>query len=156
VSWRLRRAGPDDEPFLEAMLLEALFVPPGVPRPGPDVLADPHLGAYVAGFGRSGDLGFVALDAETGAPIGATWVRLADPAAPGYGFVDATTPELTIAVVEGWSGRGLGAALLGALLDVVPRCSLSVDPRNPAVRLYERLGFVAVGEVGTSITMLRR
>jgi hypothetical protein len=38
----------------------------------------------------------------------------------------------------------------------VPAISLSCDPANPAMRLYERLGFVAVGESGTSITMLKR
>jgi len=33
--------------------------------------------------------------------------------------------------------------------------SLSVETDNPAVRLYERFGFVRVGYVGTAWTMLR-
>jgi ribosomal protein S18 acetylase RimI-like enzyme len=36
----------------------------------------------------------------------------------------------------------------------VTRISLSVEKDNPARRLYERLGFQAVGAVGGSLTLL--
>ena len=78
---------------------------------------------------------------------------------PGYGFVDATVPELGMGVVREWRGRGVGTLLLAALVEVareqgVEALSLSVEADNSARRLYERFGFRTVGEVGGSLTML--
>ena len=150
----LRRATSADEPFLRRMVYEALFVPPGG-RPFPEsVLDEPDISHYYRGFGRAGDVGRVAVS-DTGAPSGAAWVRQLTAGDPGYGYVDDDTPELTIAVSAPHRGAGLGSALLADLLLEVPRCSLSVDPRNPALALYERFGFETVGDDGHSITMLR-
>jgi ribosomal protein S18 acetylase RimI-like enzyme len=77
---------------------------------------------------------------------------------PGYGFVDDSTPELTIAIVPSRRGRGLGEELLTALLEQARsegygRISLSVEPDNPALRLYEQHGFARVGERGGALVM---
>lgn len=156
----VRAATDVDEPFLREMLFLAPFVPPGTdPMPRLD-RDDPALTHYVDGYGRAGDLGVVASAAGTGTDVGAAWVRLLVGADAGYGYVDEETPELTIAVVPEWRGRGVGTRLMEELLaraaTSFPAVGLSCDPANPAMRLYERLGFVAVGESGTSITMLRR
>ncbi len=89
----------------------------------------------------------------------AAWLRLLPEHDRGYGFVDAATPELSIGVVPTHRGRGIGSLLLNAL--VVPAraqrheaLSLSVEPDNPARRLYERCGFQVVGAVDGTITML--
>ncbi len=150
----IRRARPDDESFIREMQFEALFVPPGDdPFPG-DVVDQPHISRYWAGFGtRPGDLGSIALDA--GAPIGAAWLRRFDAADPGYGFIDGSTPELGIAVAADYRGVGLGTRLLDSLTDHVGRMSLSIDARNPAYRLYERKGFVVMSRSAMSLTMLR-
>jgi GNAT superfamily N-acetyltransferase len=97
--------------------------------------------------------------AEEAAPVGAAWLRFLPEDEPGYGFVDARTPELTIGVVAACRGRGVGRRLLLGLLDAareegVERVSLSVEPDNPAMRLYERVGFVPVGVNGGAVTML--
>jgi pimeloyl-ACP methyl ester carboxylesterase/ribosomal protein S18 acetylase RimI-like enzyme len=158
AGWRIRPAGPADAPFLALMLGEAAS--PG--RRGPDeppldVLADPALAPYVAGWPRPGDLGVVA---ECGGePVGAAWARRFPPDAPAYGFVRADVPELAIATVPGLRGRGLGRALLEELIDAaaragVPALSLSVRRDNPARHLYARLGFTVVGGSGDSDTML--
>jgi [ribosomal protein S18]-alanine N-acetyltransferase len=146
----IRRAGAQDLPFLRDMLRHAYYA-----RWGTD--ADVPLERYVEGWGRPGDVALVAIDELR--PVGAAWYRLFDEDAPGYGFVDGETPELTIAVVPSRRGRGLGQDLLRELLeraraDGRARISLSVEPDNPALRLYEENGFAKVGERGGAWVML--
>ena len=151
----IRRATEDDEPFLVEMLYQALFVPPGEAPLPRSVLDKPDIAHYVRGFGRQrGDVGYVA-ETVPGEPLGAAWVRQLTSDDPGYGYVDDHTPELSIAVVAECRRTGVGTDLLEYLLDRVPRCSLSVDERNPAIRLYGRFGFEIIATKGTSATMLR-
>ncbi len=118
---------------------------------------DVPLERYVAGWGRRGDSALLAIDEFQ--PVGAAWYRLFQADEPGYGFVDADTPELTIAIVPSRRGRGLGEQLLAALLEQAKaagytQISLSVEPDNPALRLYEQHGFAKVGERGGAWVML--
>lgn len=120
-------------------------------------IADPEMGRYLRDWGRAGDVALVAEDAE-GRPIGAAWFRLMTAEEPGYGFITEAIPEVSIAVVPDWRGKGVGGALLTALLDAgwaagFAAISLSVSKVNPAAALYKRLGFVRVGEFGRSWTM---
>jgi GNAT superfamily N-acetyltransferase len=112
-------------------------------------LEDLPVGRYVDRWGRAGDTAVVLI--ERFRPVGVAWYRLFRVSAPGYGFVDEQTPELTIAVVPSCRGKGYGAALLTALLDRAradgyPRISLSVEADSPAVKLYERHGFETIAE----------
>ena len=117
-------------------------------------VSDPAISLYLDGWGRPGDAAVVAIDPGDGRKIGAAWYRLMPPEHPGYGFVDASTPEIAIGVVEDRRGRGVGGVLLSAVMDVARAdgfgaVSLSVRRDNTAaVRLYERNGFVRVREVG--------
>ncbi len=131
-------------------------------RPGQEnddrepVLSDDHIARYIDGWGRPGDMAFVA--AEDGQPIGAAWLRLLTRERPGYGFIESTIPELSIAVVPARRGSGIGLALLTAILAAAreaghPAVSLSVEVDNPAQRLYERVGFKRVGHDGGSWIM---
>ncbi|KVH07122.1 GNAT family N-acetyltransferase [Burkholderia sp. BCCIQ04A] len=65
-----------------------------------------------------------------------------------------------IQILPACQGRGIGAAVLNALLTDAARervsVSLSVLHGNPARRLYERLGFRVVSETDTSANMIRR
>jgi len=147
------------------MLVAAAFWRPEAPVSSVDeVMGLPELAHYVTGWPKPGDLGVIAQDEQ---PIGAAWLRVFSQDDPGYGFIDAQTPELAMGVVPRWRGRGVGAELLGALInDAVDAglasdagltgISLSVERDNYAVRLYERFGFQRVGEVGGSLTMLLR
>jgi GNAT superfamily N-acetyltransferase len=104
---------------------------------------------YVRGWGRAGDTAVIAL--ENGFPVGAAWYRLFRADEPGYGYVDEKTPELAIAVVPSKRGHGIGDELLKALLQKArdggfAKLSLSVEPGNPARKLYERHGFEVVDE----------
>ena len=120
---------------------------------------DPTAAAkYVDGFGRLGDAGVIA--AVAGQGVGAAWYRLLPAEDPGYGFVAADIPELTLGVASQARGRGIGTGLMQRLLetavaDRMPALSLSVEPDNAAMRLYVALGFKPVGESGGSVTLLR-
>ncbi|MEV0463281.1 GNAT family N-acetyltransferase [Nocardia tengchongensis] len=161
----IRPAEADDEKLLWAMLYEASYAHENG-MDSPDQLRDvPTLAHYVEGWGAAGDLGVVG--GFDGVPLGAAWLRLFDAEDPAYGYIDADTPELAIGVAPESRGTGLGTALMSALLDAAREkydaVSLSVRQENPALRLYQRLGFVEVegsakaNPAGTtSVTMVLR
>ncbi len=122
------------------------------------LLADPHLAHYVAGWPRAGDFGTVAVDDER-IVVGAAWCRLFDASDPGYGYVCAEVPELSIGVDPGYRGRGIGTALLEMVIAQAASrghrgISLSVEDGNRARKLYERAGFTTVGRDGGANTLL--
>ena len=148
----IRLGSRHDARFLRDMLHHAYYWRERAPQ-------DPMEGSvqrYVMSWGRPGDAAVIAYD-ETG-NVGAAWYRLFKEREPGYGFVDEQTPELSIAVVPSRRGKGFGDELLAALLaqarkDGFKQISLSVEPDNPAVALYERHGFERVSEDDGAYTM---
>ncbi len=109
------------------------------------VMASPDLGIYTnINLGR-GDFGIVA--EVSGVPVGCAWLIFADDGKHGYAYIGSDVPELSIGVVDGWRGEGIGRNLLRALLDEalrrgIVRCSLSVAPSNTRARaLYAEFGF---------------
>lgn len=158
----MRPGGPEDVDFLWGMLYEAVHWDGENPRTRPpreEILSQPGVSHYLEGWGRPGDAAVVALDEDSSRKIGAAWYRLMPPEDPGYGFVNAATPEIALAVVPEYRGRGVGGALLRVLKDVASSqgfaaLSLSVQRSNStAVRLYERHGFRKLFEVEDSWTM---
>ena len=154
----LRPLTPGDQMFLWEMLYQALYVPPNTPPFPREILQQPEISHYVAAWGKPGDDGWVAEVA--GQPVAAIWIRLCEAEARGYGYVDAQTPELSIAVLPEYRGQGIGTALLERMLATAQRqlaaLSLSVSRDNPAARLYQRLGFEIVRDDGNSLTMCKR
>ncbi|HYR88006.1 MAG TPA: GNAT family N-acetyltransferase [Terriglobia bacterium] len=156
----IRKASASDEPFLREMLYHSLYVPEGHAPFDRDILNRPDIAKYVKGWGRSGDLGLIGVDASSGQAVGAVWVRNFTASERGYGYVADNIPELGIAVLPEHRGRGVGSALLQRLVEMAGAAydavSLSVSMDNPARRLYERVGFEGVGASGNSLTMLKR
>ena len=158
----LRPVEPDDEPFLWDMGWEATAVSAEMRALGREAaLSMPHVRRYIDGWGRPGDAGVVAVAAD-GQRLGAAWYRRFPAEDPGWGFVGPDVPELSIGVAVEARGRGVGGALLDALLKLAREqghraVSLSVDRQNPARVLYERKGFRDAGvsdPTDTSVTMI--
>jgi ribosomal-protein-alanine N-acetyltransferase len=155
----VRTAHAADVPFLREMLFEAIHAEPGESKPPRESLERGPLAHYLANWGRPGDRALVA-EAD-GYLVGAAWFRLLAATDKGYGYVADDIPELTLATLPGFRSRGIGTNLLNlsvtqAEQDGYRGLSLSVDPRNPALRLYERTGFQYVGtDEGGSWTMLK-
>jgi ribosomal protein S18 acetylase RimI-like enzyme len=148
-----RRATAADLPFLEEVFVIAADWNPAAVKGAEFWHADPTFQKYLAGFPRDNDLGFIA--EREGQDAGAVWSRYFTAADPGYGFVAEDIPELSIGVVAGRRGEGIGRALLNAMLAASPvSLSLSVEDGNPAQELYRKSGFVPVGRVGNATTML--
>lgn len=119
-----------------------------------DLDADPHLAAYYRTVPEFG-----AVSTADGEATGVVWVTRFPPEAPGYGFVRADVPELSVCVLPGYRGAGVGAGLVGAAVDEarrrgLPALSLSVEEGNPARRLYERSGFRPAGAAAQPGTLL--
>ena len=138
-----RFLGPDDQANLWEWLHVALWDPPPAPLRPREVLADPRVSIYAEGWGREGDVGVVG--EVDGKPIGACWMRRIR-GGVGMGYVDDDTPQLGIAVLAGYRGRGFGRRLMLAALQAAReqgyrQVSLTVHPRNPAIALYESCGF---------------
>jgi ribosomal protein S18 acetylase RimI-like enzyme len=162
----IRPATPDDVPFMADMLYEAAtisYVLRGVPRPTKEEALPPLSNErYLAAWGREGDAGVIAEDAG-GEKLGAAWYRVFSLDERGNGVVAwPDTPEVAIGVAEDARGRGVGQGLLDALLAQArvagfARLVLSVNPENPAQRLYRRCGFRDLPpgnpHAGTSILM---
>jgi len=165
VNFIIRPIIKDDEPFLWQMLYYASHMDEEGAASPEDAKNNPDLAKYIKDWGRPTDMGFLALDPHTQQPIGAAWVRLLIGPDKTISYIDDSTPELAIAVLPEYIGKGLGTQLLTHVLQAAghafPAVVLSVRSTNPARRLYEKLGFVIVSEsvnrVGTgSFNMIAR
>jgi hypothetical protein len=153
----LRNATADIAGFLVDMLLEAYNWSGDQRVTRLDVESDPQLRRYVADWPRGQDFGLVAL-AEDGAPVGAAWAR--------------TFPRMTGSWLRrgghprdhrGRRGVAARARHRASTTRGSYRCStregwravsLSVEDGNRVVQLYRAVGFVTVGRVRNSDTML--
>ena len=144
--------------FLKEMLFEAFFWDPSTKRPRfTSFREDLEFSKLLADWDRRGDRAVIA--EAGGRRIGAAWFRLWTPEVHSYGFVNAATPEIAMAVRQDHRSKGFGRRLLDALIqtareDGFPALSLSVSPLNCALQLYESVGFRKIGESGTSWTLL--
>lgn len=122
-----------------------------------DVDGTADISHYFRDFPAERDFGLVDYDGAR--PRAVAWLVFLPADRPGYGFVNADTPELSITTFDGYRGLGIGTAILTQLIECarvrgLPGISLSVEDGNRARHLYERMGFEAIGRNGASDTML--
>ncbi|RLT22615.1 MAG: N-acetyltransferase [Chloroflexi bacterium] len=121
----------------------------------------PDLHEYVADWGQATDIGVVALVAER--IVGAAWARPVQHET----IVDVPVDhhEIAIAVHPDFHGQGMGATLMSGLNALADMrhidLALTVREGNPAIRLYQRAGFVVTEEIvnrvgGKSLVMQRK
>lgn len=149
MKWSLRRTKVDDEEFLWSMLYYASHSNDEEGVEPSDVRNNPDLVGYVEGWKLAGRPGVIA--ESEGEPVGAAWLRLTESDQSNPLFAHRDIPELAAAVLPGREGQGMGTAMIESLLaqvrDRFSSVVLSVRADNPAVGLYERLGFHTIGEI---------
>jgi len=143
-------------PLLEEFLYQAIFIPQGLEPLPRSSLKEPELEMYIKDFGQQPDDWALAAEVD-GLLVGVVWVRIMK----DYGYYDDQTPSLSISFLPDFRGQGLGQQLMTAMLDLLkakgyPSVSLSVSKDNPALRFYQRLGFVTVEEREDDYLMLCR
>lgn len=149
MSITLRPVGPDDEAFLYELYASTRAA---------------ELAAY--GWDTTQQAAFLQLQfrgqrahyAEY--PNADEQIILDDGRSIGRLFVARLEKEIRlvdIALLPAWRGQGIGARLIEALLAEAARAGLPVrlhvEKFNPARQLYERLGFVLLGDAGAHYLM---
>ncbi|MBD1383323.1 GNAT family N-acetyltransferase [Metabacillus arenae] len=158
ANYKIRPGTEQDINFLWEMLYQAIFVPEGEERPSREVLNDTKIKMYLDGWGKEGDIAFIAADSSENS-VGAIWMRQFNDTTKTYGYIDQNTPVISgLAVLPQYRGQGIGTLLMNRLINKARDAgylslSLSVDPANPAMNLYEKKGFVKAGIAGTSWDM---
>ena len=143
VSVRTRPLTPADEPLLvQATLGNLNWSGPRFTEH--DVKSRAEFRHYTQLVPDRGDLGFVA--ERGGEPIGVAWAQFLPAHDPGYGFLDESTPEISLWARADSRGLGVGRTLLRKLQqEAVDRgiasLSLSVEAGNYAKELYADEGF---------------
>ncbi|WP_157600948.1 GNAT family N-acetyltransferase [Persicobacter sp. CCB-QB2] len=141
--------------MLEDFLYWAIFQPdPGniIPR---SIIHQPAVRQYIQDFGSRAHDDCLLAEFEQEI-IGAVWVRVLK---DGFGNVDDCSPEFAIAVKENFRRRGVGALLMRRMIFRLEeagysKCSLAVQKKNYAVKLYKKLGFQTVRETEQEFVMV--
>ncbi|PKN56195.1 MAG: hypothetical protein CVU56_17430 [Deltaproteobacteria bacterium HGW-Deltaproteobacteria-14] len=141
-AFTLRPVAPSDAPLLDALFRETLG-PVGdalatLPDRGAALVAQMREGqrrTWHNAFGEDGH----ALVLVDGAPVGRVWAERMGP--DEVRLVD-------IALLPSHRGAGIGTAVLRRIIEDARKekrtIVLHVATHNPALRLYQRLGFVAI------------
>ena len=89
--------------------------------------------------------------------VGAVWARIMD----DYGDIDDETPSLAVSLYKEYRNYGIGTALMKRMLlglkeQGYKQTSLSVQKRNYAVRMYQKIGFEIFDENEEEYRMICR
>ncbi len=148
MKYTIREMTAQEYPLLDDFLYEAIFVPEGVEPPSKSIITAPELQIYVKDFGTSKDDFSLVAEVENKI-IGAVWVRIMN----DYGHIDDKTPSLAISLYKKYRGQGIGSSLIKEMLSLLQahgykRVSLSVQKANYAAKLYQKIGFRIIKEIG--------
>jgi ribosomal protein S18 acetylase RimI-like enzyme len=153
----IREIRKEELPLLKDFLYEVIFQSEGQPLIPRSVIEKPELSVYIDGFGKAHDDCLVA--EMDGKVVGAVWIRILAGKIKGYGNIDAETPEFAISILKEYRKKGIGTALMQAMIDRMKtkgysKASLSVQKDNYAFELYKKLGFEIVEEQNEDYLMV--
>ncbi|OUO26958.1 GNAT family N-acetyltransferase [Eubacterium sp. An3] len=153
MKYTIREMTAQEYPLLDDFLYEAIFIPEGVEPPSKSIITAPELQIYVKDFGTSKDDFSLVAEVENKI-IGAVWVRIMN----DYGHIDDKTPSLAISLYKKYRGQGIGSSLIKEMLSLLQthgykRVSLSVQKANYAAKLYQKIGFRIIKEIGNEWIM---
>jgi ribosomal protein S18 acetylase RimI-like enzyme len=142
---RFRRVTAADEPFL-FRVYASTRIEELAPLPWPEAQKAAFLDAQARAQHTDYQRNYAHADwlviGRAGADIGRLYLERGE---REHNIID-------IALLPDWRGQGLGGTLLRDLLDEAGRAgkamSIYVEKTNPAMRLYERLGFTRLDEQG--------
>lgn len=156
MEYTIRKIKTSEYHVLDDFLYEAIFIPEGIKAPPKEIIQKPELQLYIENFGeKKGDICFVAEAENT--IIGAVWVRIIN----DYGHIDDETPSFAISLYREHRNKGIGTALMKAMLDKLKssgykQASLAVQKANYAVNMYRNVGFEIVDENDEEYIMVCR
>ncbi len=149
MEYIIREMKPSEYPQLDEFLYNAIFQRDSENLLPKSVTKQPELLVYIKDFGRTDDHCLVA---ECGQKlVGAVWTRILSGEVKGFGNIDESTPEFAISLIEGYRNKGIGTALMKAMINLLTKkgykqTSLAVQKDNYAVRMYKAIGFSIVDE----------
>lgn len=150
----IRKIMQSEIQLLSDFLYEAIFIPEGAVPPPKEIINQPELKVYTDAFGkRDSDICYVAEVNDR--IVGAVWVRIMN----DYGHIDNDTPSFAISLYKEYRSRGIGTALMKAMLNELKekgykQTSLAVQKKNYALQMYKKLGFEIIDENDEEYIML--
>ena len=158
MKYSLQNTLPNPQETLRDFLYHAIFVPSGESPPNRMILDSPELACYYREWGNKEDRALFAVQDKSA--LGACWSRCFPAETTGYGTVAPEIPELSISVLPESRGLGIGTNLLSHFLNQLKSefdaVSLSVSRDNPALRLYQRFGFLPYHAEEQSLILIKR
>jgi RimJ/RimL family protein N-acetyltransferase len=154
----IRGIRPSEFPLMEAFMYEAIYHPdPKNPYPK-EVIYYPQVRIYWDNWNKEKDDNCL-LALKDDKPIGAVWIRTFQGELKGCGCIDEHTPEIAIALFEEYRNQGIGTEMMQQMIILMKdksyqQVSLSITKGNPAIHLYEWLGFKVVDENEEDYIML--
>ncbi len=154
----IRKILPEEYPFMEDIMYETIYHPDPENPYLRDVIYLPQVRVYWNNWGKGKDDRCLVAIVDNKI-VGAVWIRTFQGEIKGCGYIDMQTPEIAIALFEKYRNKGIGTQMMEQMIvwmksEGYAQVSLSITKGNPAIRLYERIGFQTIDENKVDYIML--
>ena len=152
----IRKMQPNEYHLRDDFLYQAIYQPDKTKLAPKSIIKNPELQIYIKDFGKQKDDYCFCAEVDNRI-VGAVWVRNIN----GYGGIDDNTVEFAVSVFDEYQKMGIGTALTKRMLEHLKglnysKVSLSVQKKNYAVKMYQKVGFEIVDENEQEFIMIHR